>query len=66
MSMIATYMDDEIRERVHSEMLHGKIEEDDNEAFLKRYLEFDSEFAMLLKNEFGIDLLTLGEEIIKM
>lgn len=49
METIATYMNDEIRELVHSELAPCSPEE-----FLKRYLELDADFAELLYNEFGI------------
>ena len=48
---IASYMDDDKRERVHFEIAPCKPEE-----FLKRYLELDSDFEELLNNEFGIEL----------
>lgn len=46
---ICTYMDDEIRERVHIELAPCKPKE-----FLNRYLELDSGFEELLKSEFSI------------
>ena len=49
MDIIASYMNDEIRETVHHELAPC-----DPEEFLDRYLELDPEFAKLLKNEFGI------------
>lgn len=49
MDTIATYMNDEIRERVHFELAPCSPKE-----FLKRYLELDADFAELLYNEFGI------------
>ncbi len=48
---IATYMDDEIREEVHSELTPCKPEE-----FLNRYVELDPEFKNLLESEFRITL----------
>ena len=48
---IATYMDDEIREEVHSELAPCKPEE-----FLNRYVELDPEFKNLLESEFRITL----------
>ena len=48
---IATYMDDEKRERVHFELAPCEPEE-----FLKRYLELDPEFKGVLKTEFSIEL----------
>ena len=49
MDVIAVYMDDETREKVHLELAPCRPEK-----FLKRYLELDSDFAELLYNEFGI------------
>lgn len=46
---IASYMNDEIRERVHSELAPCT-----EEKFLGRYLELDPDFSELLKTEFGI------------
>lgn len=46
---IATYMEDEIRERVHMELAPCTPLE-----FLKRYLQLAPEFADLLSGEFGI------------
>lgn len=51
MDVIATYMDDEIREQVHFEMAPCEPEE-----FLKRYCELDQEFKELLDSEFDIEL----------
>ena len=48
---IASYMDDDKRERVHFELAPCEPEE-----FLKRYLELDSDFEELLNNEFGIEV----------
>ena len=48
---IATYMDDDKREKVHFELAPCEPEE-----FLKRYLELDPEFEGVLKNEFSIEL----------
>ena len=47
MDNIATYMDDEIRERLHSELAPCEPEE-----FLAAYLEKDPEFEELLVREF--------------
>ena len=47
MDNIATYMDDEIRERLHSELAPCEPEE-----FLAAYLEKDPEFEELLGREF--------------
>lgn len=51
MDAIAVYMDDEIREKVHYELAPC-----DPEAFLRRYLELDPDFANVLKSEFSIDM----------
>ena len=48
---IASYMDDDKRERVHFELAPC-----DPEEFLKKYLELDSDFEELLNNEFGIEV----------
>lgn len=51
LDVIATYMDDEIRERVHNNMSYDTPEE-----FLREYVEIDSDFGYLLKCEFSIEL----------
>lgn len=51
MDVIATYMDDEKRERVHFELAPCEPEE-----FLKRYIELAPDFENVLKSEFGIKL----------
>lgn len=51
MSNIATYMNDDIRERVHFELAPCS-----NEEFLIRYLHYDPSFETLLKTEFSIEL----------
>ena len=48
MDTIATYMNDDIREDLHAELAPCEPEE-----FLKAYLERDTEFIELLRNEFG-------------
>ena len=48
---IATYMDDDKREKVHFELAPCEPEE-----FLRRYLELDPEFEGVLKTEFSIEL----------
>lgn len=48
---IATYMDDDIREQVHSKLAPCEPVE-----FLRRYLELDSEFYELLNCEFHVHL----------
>lgn len=48
---IATYMDDDKREKVHFELAPCEPEE-----FLKRYLELDPDFEDVLKSEFSIEL----------
>ena len=49
MDVIASYMDDEKRERVHAELVPCTPEE-----FLTRYIELDLDFEELLKDEFSI------------
>lgn len=51
MDNIATYMRDDIRERVHSELAPCS-----NEKFLIRYLQYDPSFELILSSEFGIEL----------
>ena len=51
MSVIATYMNDEIRERLHSELAPCEPEE-----FLKRYVEEEPEFSEFLKLEFDLEV----------
>ena len=51
MQNIATYMDDDIRERLHAEICGCT-----NEEFLKQYLELDPDFEELLYGEFGIEM----------
>lgn len=52
MEAIASYMNEEIRERVHFEMVPCS-----NEAFIRRYCEYDTEFEdSILKKEFGLCL----------
>ena len=51
LDLLATYMDDDIRERVHSELAPCQPEE-----FLARYLELDPGFADLLYSEFRVDV----------
>ena len=50
MDDIAVYMDDDIREQVHSELAPCEPEK-----FLKRYLEIKPDFEELLKTEFSIE-----------
>ena len=49
--VIATYMDDEIREKVHSELAPCSPKD-----FLEKYVEYDPRFADVLKIEFSIEL----------
>lgn len=49
MDTIASYMDDDKREQVHAELAPC-----DPEEFLKRYLELDPDFGLLLETEFNI------------
>lgn len=51
MDSIATYMRDDVRERVHFELAPCS-----NEEFLIRYLQYDPNFEVTLKTEFGIEL----------
>jgi hypothetical protein len=50
MDNIATYMDDEIRERLHFELAPCEPEE-----FLAAYLENDPEFEEMLEREFDFN-----------
>jgi hypothetical protein len=50
MDNIATYMDDEIRERLHFELAPCEPEE-----FLAAYLEKDPEFEEMLEREFDFN-----------
>ena len=54
---ICSYMDDEIREQLHSECCHVAM---DNVTFLKRYCELDAEFTQLLSDEFSINMEVLN------
>lgn len=49
--VIATYMDDDIREE-----MHGNIDYFTPEDFLKEYVKRDQDFETLLRNEFDIEL----------
>ena len=51
MEVIASYMDDEIREELNFKMVPCT-----NEEFLKAYVEMVPEFSELLENEFSIEL----------
>lgn len=51
MEVVATYMDDGSREKLHNELAPCS-----NETFLKKYCEVDSSFEKLLYDEFGIEL----------
>lgn len=51
MDVIAIYMNDEIRECVHNDMLYDTPEE-----FLRNYVVRDPDFDDLLKMEFSIEL----------
>ena len=51
LDVIATYMNDEIRESVHNKMSYDTPEE-----FLREYVEIDLDFEYLLKCEFSIEL----------
>ena len=54
---ICSYMDDEIREQLHSECCLCSM---DNVEFLKRYCELDTEFTQLLSEEFYIEMEVLN------
>ena len=56
-SNICSYMDDEIREQLHSESCHVEM---DNITFLKKYCELDAEFTQLLNDEFSIKMEVLN------
>lgn len=51
MNTISSYMDDEIREDLHSELAPCEPE-----VFLKRYVEIEPDFAEILETEFNIEL----------
>lgn len=59
MDNIASYMLDEERELVCDWMVHTNAE-DDNEAFLRKYLEYDEGMKYILFTEFGI---TMEDEV---
>ena len=59
MNAIGSYMDDEKREQVHAELVPCEPEE-----FLRRYLELEPEFAVLLKNEFNIVVEDLATKMV--
>lgn len=50
MNEIASYMDDEIREELHSQLAPCSHEE-----FIQAYLEKDPEFIEILQNEFDFE-----------
>lgn len=51
MNVIATYMNDEVREDLHFDLAPCK-----NEEFIKAYIERCPDFAELLRNEFNIEI----------
>lgn len=52
MELISSYMNNDIRERVHFELAPCS-----NEAFIRRYCEYDTDFEdSILKKEFGLCL----------
>ena len=57
MSNIASYMDDEIRERLNSELAPCG-----NEEFIAAYLEEDPEFIEILKDEFEFEVVDRTEK----
>ena len=50
MRVIASYMDDDIREQLHS-----KLAPCSNEKFLKAYIKRDRSILPILRNEFGYE-----------
>lgn len=60
MNDIASYMDDEIRE-----FLHTRLAPCEPEEFLEEYLKHDPEFEELLNNEFGIEVDWIEQRIYK-
>ncbi len=56
METIASYMDDEIREDLHSKLSKVDPTEADNIEFLNAYLARDEEFGELLEREFEIKI----------
>ena len=51
MEVVANYMNDGLREKLHNELTPCS-----NETFLKEYCEVDNSFEKLLYDEFGIEL----------
>lgn len=51
MDIVASYMNDDIREDVHCELAPCTPAE-----FIARYLEFDPEFEAILKSEFSLEV----------
>lgn len=51
LDVIATYMDDDIREGLHFDIAPCSPEE-----FLKKYIELDPDFEDILKSEFSIEM----------
>ena len=51
MATIGSYMNDDIREQVHAELAPCTTEE-----FMARYLELDTDFEVLLRIEFDLDM----------
>nr|DAH87586.1 MAG TPA: hypothetical protein [Caudoviricetes sp.] len=51
LDVIATYMEDDAREKIHSKMAPCEPE-----AFLKAYVKQDPDFEEVLKSEFSIEL----------
>ncbi len=50
MEIISIYMDEEAKEKIHLELAPCEPED-----FLKRYIELDPEFEVLLKSKFNIE-----------
>lgn len=57
LDVLATYMDDEIREKVHNEMMDRESHHPCTpEEFLVEYIKHDPDFESMLKSEFSIEL----------
>lgn len=54
LDVLATYMDDDIREKVHNEMFD--CESCTPGEFLIEYIKHDPDFESMLKSEFSIEL----------
>lgn len=56
MENIASYMDDEIREELHTKLAKANPTEAENIEFINAYLAQDEEFGELLEHEFEIKI----------